>query len=47
MSDEYVCKTGQCIPQLSVCDNRVDCPDGDDESPESCECARNEVIVYC
>lgn len=45
MSDEYVCKSGLCIPQLSVCDSQEDCPDGDDEG-ESCECARNEVCSF-
>jgi hypothetical protein len=39
--DEFTCKSGQCIPQLAVCDEVKDCPQGDDE--ENCDCARNEV----
>lgn len=40
-ADEFTCKSGNCIPQLAVCDTAKDCPDGDDE--ENCDCARNEV----
>lgn len=39
--EEYKCKSGACIPSLTVCDETPDCPDGDDE--EDCTCARNEV----
>lgn len=42
-SEEYKCKSGACIPSLTVCDLVSDCPDGDDE--EECDCARNEVSV--
>lgn len=27
----YRCPSGHCLPELSVCDRRIDCPDGDDE----------------
>ena len=40
-NDEFTCKSGKCIPLLTVCDDVKDCPDGDDE--ENCDCARNEV----
>lgn len=40
-ADEYRCNSGKCIPELALCDNAKDCPQGDDE--QDCECARNEV----
>jgi len=40
-TDEFTCKSGKCIPVLTVCDDVKDCPDGDDE--QNCDCARNEV----
>lgn len=34
--DEYCCSTGECIPSRFRCDNKQDCPHGDDEDTVKC-----------
>ncbi|TPP57800.1 Low-density lipoprotein receptor [Fasciola gigantica] len=33
---EWMCRDGQCIPQVYFCNNRPDCRDGSDEQPPHC-----------
>lgn len=35
-NEEYECKSGECIPARFLCDSYVDCTDGSDESPATC-----------
>lgn len=35
-SEEFECKSGECIPARFLCDSYVDCTDGSDESPVNC-----------
>lgn len=35
-SDEFECKSGECIPVRFLCDSYTDCNDGSDEFPERC-----------
>ena len=30
--EEATCRNGQCIPRSGLCDGRIDCSDGSDES---------------
>lgn len=35
-SEEFECKSGECIPVRYLCDAVTDCTDGSDELPERC-----------
>ncbi|XP_050429551.1 uncharacterized protein LOC126838845 isoform X3 [Adelges cooleyi] len=35
-SEEFECKSGECIPMRFICDSFTDCTDGSDESPQRC-----------
>lgn len=35
-SEEFECKSGECVPVRFLCDSYTDCTDGSDESPERC-----------
>lgn len=35
-ASDFVCNSGQCIPNRWQCDGDPDCEDGSDESPELC-----------
>jgi hypothetical protein len=36
LSEEFECKSRECIPIRFLCDSVTDCTDGSDESPEQC-----------
>ncbi|XP_076809752.1 uncharacterized protein LOC143452604 isoform X2 [Clavelina lepadiformis] len=49
-ADEFQCTLtpGVCLPKISVCDGRSDCPDGEDENdcvaPPTSESANDEIV---
>ena len=39
---EFRCRSGDCVPYSSYCDNRRDCEDGSDEE----DCRKSKFFVY-
>lgn len=35
--DEFKCDSGSCVKASTVCDSKIDCPDGSDEKSGICE----------
>ena len=36
LTEEWACDSGQCLPPDQVCNNKVECDDGSDESDKTC-----------
>ena len=44
---EFQCKSGDCIQNGWVCDNEIDCPDGDDEKNCNKTCKLVNFFALC
>lgn len=43
-TEEFECKSGECIPSRFLCDSYTDCSDGSDESPQQCNVSVTTIM---